>query len=511
MSAQRSISTTSTTSSRLMRRKSPAIFKKIANKYSHKFDEDEDEDGLKLDFENEEEKDNLSLNGSTGSSEAAGATSSDLSPGLELPPSPIADDPHCKNSYQSSSVYKVKKTFDDLSDVGQVKVQLLRAKGLYGADFGGKSDPFAVIQLRDVEFKSNTIKKEINPVWDEEFVFPITDMSDIMYITVYDEDRFNDPEFLGKVAIPLYFISQQSPTREVTLALKDKKLQSRAKGHHPQITIKFEIQWNKLRAAIRTIRTQEPPAQQSFKKNLLVNNVRRVRRILHFLSALNKYKQSCFDWEKPPRTIKAFIIFELLVYFFQPFMIPLIFLFFIFIYPLYASDIIIDWLDPYDDIDDDDDDDDKSNSSDKKTISEKYKAIQEVTIYVQNGLGSMASKAERMKNVLTYANPFMTHLAILALITGTIVLYLIPLRVVVMLWGVNKFSKKLIRPNHIPSSELFNFLSRVPDDPTVAKCKPLSIYDQQLLKEEEEEKAKKEKSNSTRIARKVTAFFSKAE
>ncbi len=39
-----------------------------------------------------------------------------------------------------------------------------------------------------------------------------------------------------------------------------------------------------------------------------------------------------------------------------------------------------------------------------------------------------------------------------------------------MIWGVNKFSKKLRNPNYVPSSELLNFLSRVPDGPTLEKC-----------------------------------------
>lgn len=43
-------------------------------------------------------------------------------------------------------------------------------------------------------------------------------------------------------------------------------------------------------------------------------------------------------------------------------------------------------------------------------------------------------------------------------------------RWIVMIWGVNKFSKKLRNPNHVTSSELFNFLSRVPDRPTLEKC-----------------------------------------
>ena len=38
------------------------------------------------------------------------------------------------------------------------------------------------------------------------------------------------------------------------------------------------------------------------------------------------------------------------------------------------------------------------------------------------------------------------------------------LRFLLIVWGVNKFTKKLIRPNYVPNNELLDFLSRVPDD-----------------------------------------------
>ena len=37
-------------------------------------------------------------------------------------------------------------------------------------------------------------------------------------------------------------------------------------------------------------------------------------------------------------------------------------------------------------------------------------------------------------------------------------------RFLLIVWGVNKFTKKLIRPNYVPNNELLDFLSRVPDD-----------------------------------------------
>ena len=65
-------------------------------------------------------------------------------------------------------------------------------------------------------------------------------------------------------------------------------------------------------------------------------------------------------------------------------------------------------------------------------------------------------------------------------------------RYLIMMWGCRKFSKKLINPDHVPSSELLNFLSRVPDEVTVRKCKQLSIKDPVLVAKEDERRASRD-------------------
>ena len=51
------------------------------------------------------------------------------------------------------------------------------------------------------------------------------------------------------------------------------------------------------------------------------------------------------------------------------------------------------------------------------------------------------------------------------LLLGTIVLYVVPLRYLLLAWGINKFTKRIRKPNVVPNNELFDFLSRVPSDP----------------------------------------------
>jgi Ca2+-dependent lipid-binding protein len=56
------------------------------------------------------------------------------------------------------------------TDMGVLKVSLADGHGIRGVDRGGKSDPFCVFSLNGQKvFKSQTKKKTLNPVWNEEF------------------------------------------------------------------------------------------------------------------------------------------------------------------------------------------------------------------------------------------------------------------------------------------------------------------------------------------------------
>ena len=82
-------------------------------------------------------------------------------------------------------------------------MKLHRAAGLAVADLGGASDPFAVIEMGNQRLVTPTIYKNLNPRWEKVYEMAISDIHDVIEITVFDEDRRGAPEFLGRVKIPL--------------------------------------------------------------------------------------------------------------------------------------------------------------------------------------------------------------------------------------------------------------------------------------------------------------------
>lgn len=64
---------------------------------------------------------------------------------------------------------KAGNTFHKMKDVGHLMVKVLKAQGLHSADIGGKSDPFAVIELCNDRMQTNTEYKTLAPSWQKVF------------------------------------------------------------------------------------------------------------------------------------------------------------------------------------------------------------------------------------------------------------------------------------------------------------------------------------------------------
>ena len=56
-----------------------------------------------------------------------------------------------------------------MKDVGYLTVKVLKARGLHSADLGGKSDPFAVLELVNNRVQTQTEYKTLAPTWQKLF------------------------------------------------------------------------------------------------------------------------------------------------------------------------------------------------------------------------------------------------------------------------------------------------------------------------------------------------------
>ncbi|XP_029032666.1 multiple C2 and transmembrane domain-containing protein isoform X1 [Osmia bicornis bicornis] len=403
--------------------------------------------------------------------------------------------------------YSLRNSLQRLRDVGHLTVKVFRAQGLAAADLGGKSDPFCVLELVNARLQTQTEYKTLAPNWQKIFTFNVKDINSVLEVTVYDEDRDHKVEFLGKVAIPLLKIRNGEKR---WYALKDKKLRGRAKGNSPQILLEMNVVWNVVRGCVQTLNPKEKKYMEpeiKFKRQVFLRNVLRLKAIIVIVIDIGKYVQSCWEWESKMRSIVAFVFFILGCYYFEPYMFPGAALLILLRYYLLYGDGsgLNQWISGqvsaitgtplshhtsshyHDEIDegattpgDDDDDDDDKDKEEKKSLKERLQAIQEVTQTVQNSIGYIASLCERVKNLFNFTVPYLSYVTMLLTILGVAVLYFIPLRYLILVWGINKFSRKIFRPHSVPNNEVLDLISRVPDDEELLnyrELKPLPTAD----------------------------------
>ncbi|KAI9517957.1 hypothetical protein NQZ68_001127 [Dissostichus eleginoides] len=367
------------------------------------------------------------------------------------------DEPHEQENQLDN--YSLKSSLKNLRDVGFLQIKVIKAADLMAADLNGKSDPFCVLELGNDRLQSHTIYKSLHPEWNKVFTIPVKDIHEVLVVTIFDEDGDKAPDFLGKVAIPLLSVRRG---QQITYPLKKEDLGGLSKG---TITLDVDVIFNPVRASIRTF---NPRARRflednpKFSKKVLARNVMRVQMLYRAIMSTLHYIKSCFQWKSVQRSLLAFLVFLVTVWNWEFYMLPLFLV------------LLITWnyiqirsgrvAQDEDNMDVGDDEEDDEKESERKGLMEKIHMIQDTILTVQTLLDEIANFGERIKNTFNWSVPFLSGLAILIFVTATILTYYVPVRYVVLIWGINKFTKKLRNPYSIDNNEVVDFLSRVPSD-----------------------------------------------
>ncbi|KAF0043554.1 hypothetical protein F2P81_004891 [Scophthalmus maximus] len=367
------------------------------------------------------------------------------------------DEPHEQQNQLDN--YSLKRSLTNLRDVGLLQVKVIKAADLLAADLNGKSDPFCVLELGNDRLQTHTIYKSLHPEWNKVFTFPVKDIHDVLVVTIFDEDGDKAPDFLGKVAIPLLSIRRG---HQIAIPLKKEDLGGLSKG---SITLELDVIFNPVRASLRTFQPRERifvEDNPKFSKKALARNVLRVQTLYRAIMSTMQYIKSCFQWESVQRSLLAFLVFVVTVWYWEFYMLPFFLVLLILRNYLWVrSGQVSQDLDNMD-LGDEDEDDEKE--SERRGLMEKIHMVQDTIITLQNLLDEMACFGERIKNTFNWSVPFLSGLAFLVCVTATVLTYYFPVRYIVLIWGINKFTKKLRNPYSIDNNEVLDFLTRVPSD-----------------------------------------------
>ncbi|XP_038206263.1 multiple C2 and transmembrane domain-containing protein-like [Zerene cesonia] len=347
------------------------------------------------------------------------------------------------------------RIFDQFSNVGWMSVIVYGAKGL------SAQDCYCILSL-DNEWKHTATDYKTNsPSWMKVYTFEITDITSILEVKVCDERK---GEEVGKISIPLLSIT---PGKK-WYALKDSTQRERAKGNNPRILLEMKVFWNLVKASLKVINPKEVNllhTDEKLDRHVLVRNISRGKVVTMWVINAFKLIKTCFEWESTKLNIISLTGWLIMCYFFKIWMLPLLLLVPFFIYRP-KSYCLIDCkyflfkIIPGKKIS-------TKTETDDKSLRQKLHEYQETILAVQNFIGTVASLGESIKNLYNFSVPFVSFLAIFLIICIALIMFLIPLQYILMVWGIHKFTRKILKPNRIAHNEILDLLSRVPDDITL--------------------------------------------
>ncbi|GAV59823.1 C2 domain-containing protein [Cephalotus follicularis] len=98
--------------------------------------------------------------------------------------------------------------------VGLLKVTVVRGKSLVIRDFKS-SDPYVVVNLGNQTAKTKVINSCLNPVWNEELTFSVTEAVGVLNLEVFDKDRFKHDDKMGHAHVNLQPIVSAARLRHI--------------------------------------------------------------------------------------------------------------------------------------------------------------------------------------------------------------------------------------------------------------------------------------------------------
>ncbi|OAY41223.1 protein C2-DOMAIN ABA-RELATED 11 [Manihot esculenta] len=98
--------------------------------------------------------------------------------------------------------------------LGLLKVTVVQGKKLVIRDFKS-SDPYVVVKLGNQTSKTRVINSCLNPVWNEELSFTLTEPFGALSLEVFDKDRFKADDKMGHAQLSLQPIASAARLKQI--------------------------------------------------------------------------------------------------------------------------------------------------------------------------------------------------------------------------------------------------------------------------------------------------------
>eukprot|EP00092_Neocalanus_flemingeri_P034270 GFUD01037267.1.p1 GENE.GFUD01037267.1~~GFUD01037267.1.p1 ORF type:complete len:460 (-),score=117.99 GFUD01037267.1:88-1467(-) len=360
--------------------------------------------------------------------------------------------------------FALSNTFSTLGDVGHLQVKVVRAEGI-SPEYVWKRNPFTVLQVGNSRVQTHSSKGTVVPEWNKTFQFDITDVYEVLEVIVFDDNGDFNYEFLGKVQIPLLNIENGT---ERWYRLKDQTLRNPAKGETPRILLEMKFCFNIIRASSCVFKPKPIKYEENYSNKFEFSkfklNAQRVKKVKANIYTQKQKIMDIFEWRDPFISFCALIIISAVVWNFASWMIPLCVVLVLtvqIVQPVQSSSPSISRPASVEEEEITEETTDQVDG--EKTMMETLDRLQQRALWMQEGMGNLANAIESLENVFNFTVPCISWFLYILFMAVTILLYFVPLRVLVLVWVINRFRKGLLK-NRRTNNKLENFLSRVPDN-----------------------------------------------
>ncbi|CAF3684233.1 unnamed protein product [Rotaria sp. Silwood1] len=377
----------------------------------------------------------------------------------------------------------------NIEQVYWAEICIERAKDLAVKDINGSSDPYVKVLYGNKEkYITNTVSKNLNPVWNEKFIFFVHDLNIPLYFNIFDHDRIGRDDPMGTTKIDLYKVPLHK-LYSATLELQDERRNDGKTG-----TIKISITMIPKSIEFRDeIKNGEKKwiALKDRKCMSLVKGAIEIEATFIYtnlkavIRTFNPRQQEYYQITEKFSPIVTLVF----IWNFELYMLPCILLF------LLARNVIAEYRrnrlrksqSSLDDetisdivqpapVDEEILDDDINTKEQKVSFTGVIQSIQDTVMEIQGYIDSVASTLERIKNLFNFAVPWLSILFIILLILVGIGLYYIPLRYLIIAVVIREFTKRFGKPKDFtPNNELADFMSRLPSDIELMRYRELKV------------------------------------
>ena len=132
---------------------------------------------------------------------------------------------------------------DGICENASLSINLFEAKDLQPFAYQTSPSTFVVFSLDGKKQQSNLQSDTVNPIYDEDFTFPITKRGEVLKVEVYDQSTFAGTQLIGQASIDLVLYEHQQKTENwYSLSLNGETPDGQGMIH---LRLRYIYNWNK--------------------------------------------------------------------------------------------------------------------------------------------------------------------------------------------------------------------------------------------------------------------------